>query len=61
MNLIEAWNQVPSGDEITLVSPTGDEVAKVIKRGSFAGIIRRLYDITSEENILSDRWRWRIK
>lgn len=61
MNLIEAWNATPYGDEIVLFSKFGDELVRVVKRGSFAGVIRQLYDMTSEENILSSRWRWRIK
>jgi hypothetical protein len=60
MNLIEAWKQVPSGDEITLVDVHGTEIIHIIKRGSFAGVVRRLTELVREEEILSDRWRWRI-
>lgn len=60
MNLIDAWKNVPNGDEITLLDEVGNEVIKVIKRGSFAGVVRKLTELTSEENILSDRWRWRL-
>lgn len=61
MNLIDAWNQVPSNDEITLFNEGGDEIAKVVKRGTFANTVRRLMDIIQEKDILSDRWRWRIR
>ncbi len=61
MNLIEIWNTIRSGDEATLVDEHGTEIVHIIKRGSFIGILRQLYDKASEENILSDRWRWRVK
>ena len=60
MNLIEAWLQVPNENDITLLDKEGYEDIKVTKRGSFANVVRMLTEITSEENILSDRWRWRL-
>lgn len=60
-NLIDVWNAAPSGDEITLLGKLGEERVKVIKRGSFAGTVRKLTEVIPEEEILSDRWRWRIK
>jgi hypothetical protein len=60
MNLIEAWKQVPSGAEIALVGEHGEEEITVVKRGTFANTVRRLMDVTHEEDILSDRWRWRV-
>lgn len=61
MNLIDMWNKVPKNDEFVLLDEEGNEVIRVVKRGSFGNLIRRLSDMTSDENILSDRWRWRIK
>ena len=60
MNLIEAWLQVPNENDITLLDKEGYEDIKVTKRGSFANVVRMLTEITSEENMLSDRWRWRL-
>lgn len=60
MNLIEAWLQVPNGNEFTLLDKEGYEIVRITKRGSFANIVRMLTEVTSEENILSDRYRWRI-
>lgn len=61
MNLIDTWNKVPKNDEFVLLDEEGNELIRVVKRGSFGNLIRRLSDMTSDENILSDRWRWRIK
>ena len=60
MNLIEALLQVPNENDITLLDKEGYEDIKVTKRGSFANVVRMLTEITSEENMLSDRWRWRL-
>ena len=61
MNLIDTWNNVPKNDEFILLDEEGNEVIRVVKRGSFGNLIRRLSDMTSDENILSDRWRWRVR
>ena len=61
MNLIDEWKRVPNGDEITLVDVHGTEIIHIIKRGSFAGVVRRLTEHVPEEDILSDRWRWRVR
>lgn len=60
MNLIDAWNKVPSNNEIVLVDEHGEEIISVVRRGTFANAVRRLMEVTQEENILSDRWRWRV-
>jgi hypothetical protein len=61
MNIVTAWKEVPSGDEITLLDEHGNEEVKVVKRGSFAGVIRQLTELVCEDDILSDRWRWRLR
>jgi hypothetical protein len=61
MNLIDEWNRVPSNDVITLSDEHGDVICTVTKKGSFANTIRRLTETVPEKDILSDRWRWRVK
>jgi hypothetical protein len=60
MDLIQAWNQVPNGQELTLLDKDGQEIVHLARRGSFSNAVRRLTEFICEEEILSERWRWKV-
>ena len=56
MNLIEAWNTAESHNEMTLLDDEGGVDTTVVKKGTFLNCVRKLTELMSDEEIISERW-----
>ena len=57
MNLIQAWRVSRAHDTIVLIDEDDEEIAEVVKQGTFANAVRTLNERLHEDDLLSDRWR----